>query len=51
MSFNLTNVSNALQGVEEDSAGITFSGLAKKWETENDGENKPTCCGIFKIFT
>jgi hypothetical protein len=36
--FNLANVSEALQDVQDDSAGITFAGLAKKWETENDGK-------------
>lgn len=38
MSFNLANVSEALQGVEDDNSGITFAGLAKKWETEEDGK-------------
>lgn len=38
MSFNLANVTEALQGVEDDNLGITFAGLAKKWESENDGK-------------
>lgn len=36
--FNLTNVSEALQDVSDDNSGISFAGLAKKWETEEDGE-------------
>lgn len=43
-SFNLANVSEALQDVSNDNSGISFSGLGKKWETENDGkENKRVC--------
>lgn len=37
-TFNLANVSEALQDVQDDNAGITFAGLAKKWENENDGK-------------
>lgn len=37
-SFNLANVSEALQDVSDDNSGISFAGLAKKWETENDGK-------------
>lgn len=37
-SFNLANVSEALQDVTDDDSGISFAGLAKKWETENDGK-------------
>lgn len=38
MSFNLANVSEALQDVSDDNSGISFAGLAKKWENENDGK-------------
>lgn len=41
-TFNLANVSEALQDVQSDNAGLTFAGLAKKWESENDGKNS-TC--------
>ena len=37
-SFNLTNVIEALLDVSDDDSGISFAGLAKKWETEEDGE-------------
>ena len=37
-NFNLSNFSDALQDVSDDSRGISFAGLAKKWETENDGK-------------
>jgi hypothetical protein len=37
-SFNLANVSEALQDVSDANSGISFAGLAKKWETEDDGE-------------
>ena len=37
-AFNLANVSEALQDVSNDDSGISFAGLAKKWETENDGK-------------
>lgn len=37
-SFNLANVSEALSDVASDSSGVSFSGLAKKWETEDDGK-------------
>lgn len=38
MSFNLANVSEALQDVSDDNSGVSFAGLAKKWENENDGK-------------
>lgn len=44
-SFNLANVSEALQDVSNDNSGVSFAGLAKKWENEDDGknQNKQTC--------
>lgn len=38
--FNLSTVSDALQDVTEQTSGVSFAGLAKKWETEEDGMNK-----------
>lgn len=38
MSFNLANVIEALQDVSDDNSGVSFAGLAKKWETEDDGK-------------
>lgn len=37
-TFNLTNVSEALQDVSDDDSGVSFAGLAKKWESEADGK-------------
>lgn len=37
-SFNLANVSEALDDVSSENSGISFAGLAKKWETEDDGK-------------
>jgi hypothetical protein len=42
--FNLASVSDALQETERDSSGVSFVGLAKKWENENDG--KTTWCSL-----
>lgn len=39
-SFSLANVSEALQEVDNENSGVSFAGLAKKWETEADGEIK-----------
>lgn len=40
-SFNLANVSDALQDVSSEDDGVSFAGKAKKWENESDGkENK-----------
>lgn len=36
-SFNLAVVSEALQDVTNEDSGISFAGLAKKWETADDG--------------
>lgn len=38
--FNLSDFSNALQDAADSEQGVSFAGLAKKWENENDGENK-----------
>lgn len=38
-SFNLANVSEALDDVSNDDSGISFAGLANKWENENDGKS------------
>lgn len=37
-SFNLANVTEALQDLSSDNSGVSFFGLAKKWETEKDGK-------------
>lgn len=37
-SFNLANVGEALDDVTSLEDGISFAGLAKKWETEEDGK-------------
>ncbi|XP_070508512.1 ran GTPase-activating protein [Chironomus tepperi] len=34
--FNLSSVSSALQDVSDDTKGVSFVGLAKKWETEEN---------------
>lgn len=36
--FNLSTVSDALQDVSDDTKGISFVGLARKWETEENGK-------------
>jgi hypothetical protein len=36
--FNLSSVSDALQSVSDDTKGVSFVGLAKKWETEENGK-------------
>lgn len=36
--FNLSSVSDALQDVSDDTKGVSFVGLAKKWETEENGK-------------
>lgn len=43
-SFNLANVSEALDDVTSDESGISFAGLARKWETEEDGKHNK--CGL-----
>lgn len=37
-TFDFATVSEVLQDVSEDNSGVSFAGLAKKWETENDGK-------------
>lgn len=37
--FNLSSVGDALQDLTEQQSGVSFVGLAKKWETEEDGKN------------
>lgn len=39
-TFNLGAVSEALSEVDNENSGVSFAGLAKKWENEADGENK-----------
>lgn len=36
--FNLSTVSDALKDVSDDTKGISFVGLARKWETEENGK-------------
>lgn len=43
-SFNLSTVTDALQDVSSENSGVSFFGLAKKWETEKDGKR------IFHVF-
>lgn len=43
-AFSLAHVSEALEEVSHEHSGVSFAGLAKKWETEADGENS-TCAG------
>lgn len=38
-SFDLANVGKALDDASSDESGISFAGLAKKWETEDDGKH------------
>lgn len=44
--FNLSSVGDALEDVTEQQSGVSFVGLAKKWETEEDGKSK-TCSSYF----
>lgn len=48
-SFNLTNVIEALEDVSIDNSGISFAGLAKKWETEDDGKENERACFVWNI--
>lgn len=36
--FNLSAFSNALQDAAQSEEGVSFAGLANKWENENDGK-------------
>lgn len=39
MAFlNLSSVGDALQDVTDQQGGVSFVGLAKKWETAEDGK-------------
>lgn len=37
-SYVFTNIKKALKYATEEEIGVSFVGLAKKWETEEDGE-------------
>jgi replicative superfamily II helicase len=41
--FNLASVSDALQETEQESSGVSFVALARKWENEQDGEKTWSC--------
>lgn len=36
--FNLSNFGDALQDAANSDQGVSFAGLAKKWENEEDGK-------------
>lgn len=36
--FNLSSFGDALQDAADSERGISFAGLAKKWENEEDGK-------------
>jgi hypothetical protein len=38
-SYVFTNIKKALKYATEEEIGVSFVGLAKKWETEEDGKN------------
>lgn len=47
-SFNLSTVTDALKDVSSENSGVSFLGLAKKWETEKDGKANLLCfCSKF----